>query len=288
MGPQCISFFDSAGNHVIRYNEFHTDARHYCNDIFGGGANFGTRGFPNRDSDIYGNLIEGCWDDGIESEGANCNVRIWGNYIDNAFVKIATAGCSVGPVYLWRNVAGASRRGPEDSAGGPFLKMGAVPGSGGGRIYVFHNTILQPAGESREGVIGCGEGLAQSGGKELGTVVSRNNILQCRTVRAPSVRDRSRAAGSSYDYDLFNGSIQASPGQETHGVRGAPVFRNLASQGDFSLASNSPGLDAGALLPNFNDDFEGKAPDIGAHEAAAPPMQFGVKAYLDSRSSRLR
>ena len=36
-GPQGICFFESEGNHVFRYNEFATDDRHYCNDIFGGG-----------------------------------------------------------------------------------------------------------------------------------------------------------------------------------------------------------------------------------------------------------
>ena len=284
MGPQCINFFDSAGNHVFRYNEFQTDARHYCNDIFGAGSNFGERGFPNRDSDIYGNRIDGCWDDGIESEGANCNVRIWNNYIDNTMVKIAVAGCSVGPVYLWRNVAAASRLGPEEPAGEPFLKMGAVPGSGGGRIYVFHNTILQPAGQSREGFIGCGEGLAQSGGQELGTVISRNNILQCRTERATAVRDKSQAAGSSYDYDLFHGRIQASEGQEPHGIRGRPVFQSPPEPGVFSLAPSSPGRDQGVELPNFNDGYQGAGPDIGAHEAETPAMVFGIPAWQQSRT----
>jgi hypothetical protein len=32
------------------------------------------------------------WDDGIEAEGANENVRIWGNYIDKTAIGIATDG----------------------------------------------------------------------------------------------------------------------------------------------------------------------------------------------------
>jgi hypothetical protein len=75
-GPQGISFFESAGNHVFRYNDFMTDDHHYCNDIFGGGANRSLRGFPGTDSDVYGNHIEGCWDDGLELEGGSCNVRV--------------------------------------------------------------------------------------------------------------------------------------------------------------------------------------------------------------------
>jgi hypothetical protein len=83
-GPQAVCLWDSEGNHVIRYNTVFSDDDHQYNDIFGAGHNFSTRGFPNRDSDIYGNLLNHCWDDAIESEGANCNVRIWGNYITDA------------------------------------------------------------------------------------------------------------------------------------------------------------------------------------------------------------
>jgi hypothetical protein len=28
-------------------------------------------------------------------------------------------------------------------------------------------------------------------------------------------------------------------------------------------------------LPNFNDDFTGAAPDMGAHETGKPAMKFG-------------
>jgi len=33
------------------------------------------------------------------------------------------------------------------------------------------------------------------------------------------------------------------------------------------------------LEPNFNDNFHGKGPDIGAFEAGSAPMEFGVNAY---------
>lgn len=42
-------------------------------------ANRSLRGFAGADSDVYGNRIEGCWDDGLEMEGGGCNVRVWGN-----------------------------------------------------------------------------------------------------------------------------------------------------------------------------------------------------------------
>lgn len=42
----------------------------------------------------------------------------------------------------------------------------------------------------------------------------------------------------------------------------------------------NPVIDAGEVLPNFNDGFAGKAPDLGAFEVGRPPLQFGRRAYL--------
>ncbi len=108
-GPQGIFLKDTAGRHVIRYNDVYTDYDHAFNDCIGGNNNFSDAGFPNRDSDIYGNYISGCYDDGIESEGSNRNVRIWNNYIDNSYHKLAATVTHNGPLYIWRNVGNRSR-----------------------------------------------------------------------------------------------------------------------------------------------------------------------------------
>ena len=84
-GPHGIRFQSSGTNHVIRYNDIFTDDEHYFKDCIGGGN------FPNADSDIYGNFIERCWDDGIEAEGVDRNVRIWGNYFNRSYVGIGVA-----------------------------------------------------------------------------------------------------------------------------------------------------------------------------------------------------
>jgi len=49
------------------------------------------------------------------------------------------------------------------------------------------------------------------------------------------------------------------------------------------LAKGSPGHDAGLRILNFNDNFTDAAPDMGAHEAATAPMQFGIDAYRKQR-----
>jgi hypothetical protein len=280
MGPQAIFFSNCEGNHVLRYNEFTTDDQHFCNDIFGGENNSSLRGYPGTDSDVYGNRIEGCWDDGLEIEGGGCNVRVWGNYIDRTMVKIAIAGISVGPTYIFRNVAGSSRFGHEGWNGGPFIKMGHAPLTGGGRAYIFHNTILQPEVSGAPDTMGCNEGLSQSGGPELLSIVSRNNILHIRKVGGSSIRDASKVPTHDYDYDLLSGKVVSSGSPEPHGIKGVPIYAVKRVAGDYSLDPSSPGFDAGEVIPNFNDGFAGKAPDVGAFEAGSPPMEFGVKARV--------
>jgi len=40
----------------------------------------------------------------------------------------------------------------------------------------------------------------------------------------------------------------------------------------------NPVIDSGIPIPNFNDDFTGKAPDLGAFEVGRPPLRFGRHA----------
>jgi hypothetical protein len=50
---------------------------------------------------------------------------------------------------------------------------------------------------------------------------------------------------------------------------------------NFTLQSDSPAVDAGAIIPGITDDFVGKKPDIGAYERGAPIWKAGstLKAY---------
>jgi hypothetical protein len=34
-------------------------------------------------------------------------------------------------------------------------------------------------------------------------------------------------------------------------------------------------IDSGTVLANFNDDYAGKGPDLGAFETGRPPLKFG-------------
>jgi hypothetical protein len=296
LGPNGINFENAGSNHVIRYNEIYSDTAHYFMDGIGGADNFTFEGFPNANSDIYGNKISQVYDDGIESEGGNCNVRIWNNFTNYTYTGIACATNSVGPLYIFRNVSNVSQRSPVNASSntidyedrGPFNKCGSQDSSvRGGRTYLFHNTILQPIQNGFIFPRGMGGGPVDNGGP-VSKIFSRNNIWQThREGTYPAIAEWQSAinSGNTYDYDLYNGNlILAAAGlQEFHGIKGSPTYASEVpltgpNPSGYFLASSSNGVDKGVPLNNFNDGFTGTAPDIGAYETGRAPLQFGVDA----------
>ncbi|MDP6635741.1 MAG: right-handed parallel beta-helix repeat-containing protein [Phycisphaerae bacterium] len=278
-GPQTVVFWESAGNHVIRYNECWSDKDHYFNDAMGAGYNGGRRGFPGADSDIYCNYIANCWDDGIEAEGGDQNVRIWNNYVEDVLIPIANAAVSIGPLYVWRNVSGRafSPRGSSwNMTHGPFIKMGYAGGEKWmtGHMYIFNNTVFQ---ENDSGAGGLG-----GGGRIIKHCITRNNILHVRKSDRNSIASSRSHADNDFDHDLTSASFPKN--QEKQGLKGTPRYVRGAGfdrktlTGVFQLASGSKGVDAGAVIPNFCETINGNRPDIGAHESGTEKMRFGVRA----------
>jgi hypothetical protein len=285
LGPQAITYDHCGGNHVIRYNEVYSaDGSKYMNDGFGGSANFSDDGFPNADSDIYGNKVSHVWDDAIEAEGLNRNVRIWGNYMDRTATGIATTATSAGPVYIFRNVYNRSQKMALEAldSGGRlnFAKSGSNGAYGDGRRYVFHNTLLQATQSGLQFPLGAGSGITAAGTTQpLTNTVSRNNILHVWKATANAIGTQG-GGGNDFDYDLRNGGIDAYAGAEPNGIVATPIYRaghGWASWdgGNYQLAPGSRGHDEGVRIPNFNDGFTGAGPDIGAHEGDTPAMRFG-------------
>jgi hypothetical protein len=274
-GPQAITLGYCGGNHVIRWNEIYSEDGHYFNDGIGGEDNFSATGFPNGDTDIYGNRISHAWDDGIEAEGGNRNVRIWGNYIDLTGVGIASTVTHAGPLYVFRNVYNRSRkmseRTPEADDRGPFFKAGEGEGFGGGRRFIFHNTSLQPSGP-QGGNQGAGQGISGNSNQPLTNTITRNNIFNIWK-RGWDAINEAGGSGNDFDHDLYNGTLNAYRGAEKHGI---------------AFNGTPDGKDKGVRIANFNDVYVGAAPDIGAQENGAPPMRFGLDAAESRDSATLK
>jgi hypothetical protein len=294
-GPQAITLKHCAGNHVFRYNEVYSaDGTKYMNDAFGGGENFSDIGFPNADTDIYGNKISHVWDDGIEAEGNNRNVRIWGNYIDQAAIGIATTVTHAGPVYIFRNVYNRSRKlsqvGLDSDERLNFAKSGTQSGFGDGRRYVFHNTMLQAIQSGLRYPLGAGGGIVAAGSSSpLTNTMSRNNILHVQRTGQDSIRTQG-GGKNDFDYDLRSGGISAYAGAEANGWVGTPIYKSghgweSWDGGNYQLDATSPGYDKAQRLPNFNDDYTGTAPDVGAHESGSAAMKFGPSGHVPAGGS---
>ncbi|OMH36159.1 carbohydrate binding domain-containing protein [Motiliproteus sp. MSK22-1] len=290
-GPHGVTLYQTQGNHVIRYNHFYSDNDHRFNDIVGGKHNFSYGGFAKADMDIYGNIFSYNWDDAVESEGAGKNIRIWGNYFSHTYTDVATATVSVGPTYIWRNITTITDC-SDNSHNGVFVKAGGDDGGTGdhgiywgGRIYVFHNSILQPQDTNGE-YIGNHSGITDHG-TGMDNLIARNNILHMYKSSAAAIKDRGLDTSNSFDFDLYHGQITAYEGSEPNGINDRPYYALNYGQGNweldqegtgnFQLDSSSAGYDAGIPLANFNDNANG-LPDIGAHESGQSRMRFGPDA----------
>ncbi len=73
---------------------------------------------------------------------------------------------------------------------------------------------------------------------------------------------------------LVNTRGNFSSGIETPGN---PSTRFDAEKTDFRLNPASLAVDAGVVLPNFNDGFTGKAPDLRGRELGAPLPHYGPR-----------
>ncbi len=269
-GPQAISFNRTTGNHVIRYNDCSSEGdRHYFNDIIGGARN-GGKGNLHRDSDVYGNVINHAFDDGLEIEGYNINIRIWGNVITDTMKAIATANIgynysektdnSLGPQYIWRNLI--------MNAAPPYESATKIRGNGG--YFFYHNTVID-AGQALEAPRED-RNTDITHLQQVGTV--KNNIFLSGTFRH-SEDAKKAAPWWHFDNNLYSKSRDdldlLQDDWERNGVFGARPTFEVEHEHIYYLAPNDPGVDAGDRIPNFNDRYGGEAPDIGAFERGVFP-----------------
>ena len=240
--------------------------------------------------DIYNNDIHLTNDDFIESDGGAHNIRVF----QNRGVNAAHNGYSAqpmfgGPVYFYRNLL------YQVPAGGAF-KFSAAPAG----IIAYHNTMI-------------GEQTARD---PYSNTHFRNNLFLGRDTPDRGVMTWANATPNySSDYNGFRpnrnvakqfnwlapasewrsfatlAEFQKATGQEAHGMEvDYDIFENLAPPDpaqrhrvyhsmdlNFRLKANSKAIDAGLVLPTINDNFTGKAPDLGALELNQAEPHYGPR-----------
>ncbi len=250
--------------------------------------------------DIYNNDIHLSNDDFIEADGGVHNIRVF----QNRGVSAAHNGFSAqpifgGPVYFIRNLA-------YHVPGGSPLKFSAVPAG----LYYYHNTLVgeqtSPAPRSNahfrnnlflgrdtpgRGVMTWANGTPQYSTDYNGFRPNRNGEPQYRWLApAPgeTAYEPERSAWKSY---ATLAEFQRETGQEPHGMElDYDIFENLAPSDparrhqvyhamdlNFRLRPSSKAVDAGEVLPTVNDDFAGRAPDLGAIELGQEEPHYGAR-----------
>jgi hypothetical protein len=248
-------------------------------------------------TDIYGenvdecrNTVSGYKDDGIESKGSNVNVRLWGNIITAPSPKISatcvaantvtnSSNNQYGPIYIFRNTCNVSTTA---SSGSTIFKIG------GAQTYLFHNTVdVSPTGSARWDAVVDAAGNSGTYNNLVvlnNLIVTNGNMAAGWNSGAVFNNDLYQSDGESNfgrgfagkTYDTFS-SFQSGTGLESKGMCvpagiACTIVPNFLDPA-LHIAANSPAVDRGVLLPNFNDSasawpYSGAAPDIGAFEAS--------------------
>ena len=105
----------------------------------------------------------------------------------------------------------------------------------------------------------------------FGTLADYTGKRETRTFK--TLREFSEATGQDkhsvlVDYDVFEKVTPPGPDPRT-------LYK--PSDFNFQLRPGSAAVDAGVRLPNINDDFTGRAPDLGAYELGRPEPHYGPR-----------
>jgi len=279
MGPNGIFIAQNGGNLVIRYNDIVGSQLHRYNDAIEGMKNGYVEGGFYNDADIYGNIMAFGQDDGIELDGGQCNVRLYGNRFEQTYSGISLAPNKKGPSYIFYNVV--TNLGASNGVSSAAVKNGGGLMHTAGYQYLFNNTMIF----SGNGMRGVGYGPSDAKSKrEMFRAYTRNNIFLAtkpsvgkgKDSKGYSISDIHECPENDFDFDLLgnvrneggSGKVQARKGAETNGVFASPKFTSLY-RGVYTLLETDPAVGKGVAVPNFMENFKGDAPDIGAFQLGA-------------------
>lgn len=263
------------------------------NRLVGYGDAIKTEQDGGRAIDFYGNEVMSAYDNGLELDGSEGNVRAFRNRFTNTYATLSYQPVFGGPAYTFRNVvvnvANEQMK---------FHALGTTPPQEPSGMLVYHNTFVSPV-----------NALANHTDAVSHHFVLQNNLFV--TAPDPNGRTVDFTGGvddGTFDYngyypdgifDFTWGSLgyvkynnlaaaRTALGIEEHGlILGPPIFesglvapasyKTRLDSADVTLAASSNAIDRGLVLPNLNDGYRGSAPDFGALERGCPVPIYGVR-----------
>ena len=240
---------------------------------------------PSHANDFYNNDISECTDDGIEMDYGGQNNRCFRNRLTNCFQGISVQPLFGGPCYIFRNTMYNTEL--------ETFKMHNNPSG----FLVYHNTSVK-----------AGMPLILATSAKVRRAIFRNNLF-IGTADKYAFEIMPPMEECDWDYDGFGGgpwgnfakwngkiyptfeALRDGSGIEKHAVLVDPktcfatgVLPPGTCKTQFPPATNdlrpkagSDAVDKGEPLPNINDGFRDKAPDLGACELGDPLPQYGPR-----------
>ena len=234
--------------------------------------------------DFYNNDLTWAQDDAIETDCGCHNIRVYRNRCTNAHTALSAQPTFGGPVYFIRNeafgITALSLKLHNYCTGLEIYHNTLMTARQGfGSFYKWQNGILR-----NNLFLGVQRYAMETGSITPYTTLDYNGyrktddperFIKWYNVRAwgrhPTLAAFTEATGHErhgirVDYNAFRKAWDPKEGKTT---RPADV--------DLRLAEGAVPVDAGCVLPNVNDDFTGKAPDMGCHEIGKPTPHYGPR-----------
>lgn len=290
--PQVYS--DDGGQHA-NDDGIHVEGEGHVvchNQIVGFGDAMKVEQVGARANDFYGNEVLSAYDNDLELDESAGNARCIRNRFTNGYAPISFQPIYGGPAYAIRNVVVNVVN--EQLK---FHALGGTPVLEPSGMIVLHNTFVSPAHAINLQTSDTSHHFA-----------IENNIFYgpASPTDGRTVDWTGPMHDALWDYDgfypdgVFAMSLESGyqkfatfaqlqgAGVETHGILldaatfasglTAPAnYTTALSPQDVTLAAASNAIDRGLVLPNINDGFQGKAPDLGALERGCPLPLFGVR-----------
>ncbi len=244
--------------------------------------------------DIHNNEIYDCYDDGMELDFSDHNVRAFYNRITNTGMGISFQPIHGGPAYAIKNVLynlrGETWKIHLSPVGDPHRTSGG---------YMLHNTIVRSNPSFRV--------WSNEGPGHYFTMYNNLYIGTGGPIEVTCPMRYTKMDHNAYFHDGKFGNFAfwnkkkyktikdfaEETKLEQHGISAlvsGTIFKGKMDFPDrdvsqepriFELKSGSPAVDRGLVLPSINDGFKGKAPDLGALEQGEKAPPYGVQKDLD-------
>lgn len=241
--------------------------------------------------DIHNNDVSECPDDGIEADFCMGNCRIMNNRITNCGMGLSSQPSLGGPTYFIRNVMYNLAMAPFKISRGSYgdvllhntvIKLGnGFHNSGPASFWTvcLNNLCIGGSGRGKRSRYSGGEALAVALPHYNTTCVFDYNAVGAVNTTFSGIVEDEKFNSIEGLNNLTGGKNNVQVGMDVFSADvefPETVFPERQSQ-DMRILSGSIAEDAALLIPNINDDFTGKAPDIGAYEIGKPLPHYGPR-----------